>query len=242
MRMMKNYVTILCSAAFCFSLAVTGCKGKKKDAIPDGYYEVIFNTKGGTEIEHQVVKDGSKATKPADPTNPGQIFTGWYWDFEAATPFDFETPITSTTTIFAGWEVDRESFYGGEGTADNPGGGGGIVSGKLYLDLGSSASYWNSKYDEHPATNNGFWAYFFGGSVSQTWPGVKLTYVTGNIYSVGKYDASNVIFNVNSWNGDCQTVDLTIPTDGKNLFTITTNYTNGNNQNGTWSTYSAQEE
>ena len=40
MRMMKNYVTILCSAAFCFSLAVTGCKGKKKDGIPDGYYEI----------------------------------------------------------------------------------------------------------------------------------------------------------------------------------------------------------
>ena len=125
MKVIKNYVTILCSAAFCFSLALTGCKGKNKNGIPDGYYEVLFDTKGGTAIEHQVVKDGAKATKPADPTNPGQIFTGWYWDFEAATPFDFDTPITSTTTIYAGWELDRDSFYGGQGTADNPGGGGG---------------------------------------------------------------------------------------------------------------------
>ena len=119
----KNYVTILCSAAFCFSLAVTGCK-KKNNGIPKGYYEVKFDTKGGTQIEHQVVKSGAKATKPAtDPTNEGQKFTGWFWEFEAATPFDFDTPITSTTTIYAGWEIDRESFYGGQGTADNPGGG-----------------------------------------------------------------------------------------------------------------------
>lgn len=239
MKVIKNYVTILCSAAFCFSLALTGCKGKNKNGIPDGYYEVLFDTKGGTAIEHQVVKDGAKATKPADPTNPGQIFTGWYWDFEAATPFDFDTPITSTTTIYAGWELDRDSFYGGQGTADNPGGEVTPTGGKIYIDFGASASYWVAKYNEHPATNNGYYAYFFngGGAVGKAWPGSSLTNVSGNVYYVNKpSSATKVIFNVNSWNGDCQTVDLDLPTDGKNLFTITTSYTNGTNQNGTWST------
>ena len=241
MKVIKNYVTILCSAAFCFSLALTGCKGKNKNGIPDGYYEVLFDTKGGTAIEHQVIKDGAKATKPADPTNPGQIFTGWYWDFEAATPFDFDTPITSTTTIYAGWELDRDSFYGGQGTADNPGGEVTPSGGKIYVDLGSIASHWATKaamVPEIPA-RQGYWAYFFdgGGTVGKDWPGSKLTNVSGNVYYVNKPSAATkVIFNVNGWNGDCQTVDLTIPTDGKNLFTITTSYTSETSQNGTWST------
>ena len=242
---MRNFVTILCSATFCFSLAVTGCNKNKKDSIPKGYYEVRFDTKGGTEIEHQVIKAGEKATRPStDPTNDGQKFTGWYWEFEAATPFDFDTPITSTTTIYAGWEIDRESFYGGEGTADNPGGGGGTISGKIYVDFNTIATHWAGKATETPTpeTNQGYWAYFFNGSgtVGKAWPGSALQPVSGNIYYVNKPSAATkVVFNVNGWEGDCKTEDLEIPTDSRNMFRINTSYTSTNSQNGIWTTYSA---
>ena len=112
---------------------------------------------------------------------------------------------------------------------------------KIYFDLGNAAEYWQGKYDEHPAENNGFFAYFFTGTspVGPAWPGSQLELVSGTVYSVDKQDAEKVIFNVNSWGGDCQTEDLTLPTDGKNLFTIETNNQDGTNQAGSWSVYAA---
>lgn len=118
---------------------------------------------------------------------------------------------------------------------------GGGTGDKIYFDLGNAAEYWQGKYDEHPAENNGFFAYFFTGTspVGPAWPGSQLELVSGTVYSVDKQDATNVIFNVNSWGGDCQTEDLTLPTDGKNLFTIETNNQDGTNQAGSWSVYAA---
>ena len=126
----RNSLAILCSTVFCCSLVLTGCNkagGKSTSgSIPEGYYEVTFETRGGTEIAPQVVKSGEKATKPAnDPTNTGSTFTGWYKDFDAVTLFDFEDPITAPTTIYAGWDLDWNSFYGGQGTSEGGGGGGG---------------------------------------------------------------------------------------------------------------------
>ena len=118
---------------------------------------------------------------------------------------------------------------------------GGGTGDKIYFDLGNAAEYWQGKYDEHPVENNGFFAYFFTGTspVGPAWPGSQLELVSGTVYSVDKQDATNVIFNVNSWGGDCQTEDLTLPTDGKNLFTIETNNQDGTNQAGSWSVYAA---
>ena len=107
----------------------------------------------------------------------------------------------------------------------------------LYLNLGSIQSYWQGKLAE--AGGSAFiGAYFFGGTAgSSAWPGTHMTKVSDSIYSVVNMStATKIIFNVNGWSGDCQTVDLTIPTSGKNLFTIsTTNYSS--EQNGNWSTY-----
>ena len=237
----RNSLAILCSAIFVLPLCLAGCKGQTRKSyqsgeVPEGYYQVSFETKGGTAIEPQVIKAGEKATKPAtDPTNDGQKFTGWYEEFEAVTPFNFDLPIQSITTVYAGWTIDRDSFYDGGGTSEGGGGGGGGAD-KIYLDLGSCAAYWNTKLAEDVQKLN---AHFFGGTgTATTWPGNQMTKVTGNIWYVNIVpNTANVIFNVNGWGGDCQTEDLTIPTDGKNLFTLNTSYTSGTKQNGTWSTY-----
>ena len=122
MRKIRNTFAILCSASFLMSLGLMGCNQKKGDEIPKGYYEVIFDTHGGSEVEHQIIKSGEKATKPSDPTYDGYTFNGWYEEVEAITEFDFETPITSTTTIYAGWKLNRDSVYpgGGGGGGDEP--------------------------------------------------------------------------------------------------------------------------
>lgn len=110
------------------------------------------------------------------------------------------------------------------------GGSGGEGSDKIYLDLGTSKTYWETK--ENPV----IYAYFYTPE-AVAWPGTAMSVGTSGYYEIDYVEAANIIFNVNGWGGDCQTVDLDIPTDGKNLFTINTSYTDGTNQNGTWSAY-----
>ncbi len=39
---------------------------------------VTFDSKGGSEVEPEIVKEGEKATKPTDPTKRGYAFNAWY--------------------------------------------------------------------------------------------------------------------------------------------------------------------
>ena len=85
----------------------------------------------------------------------------------------------------------------------------------IYVDV--TGSSWNNVN-----------VYAWAGNVACTgqWPGAKMTKVSGNIYSYEvPGSAVNIIFN----NGTSQTDDLTIPADGKNLYSYAT---------GAWSTYS----
>lgn len=65
------------------------------------YHTVSFDTDGGTAIADQSVRDGQTATKPADPTKSGYTFDGWYEEDTFTTEFDFTTPITADTTVYA---------------------------------------------------------------------------------------------------------------------------------------------
>ena len=69
------------------------------------HYAVTFNMNGhGTQVDPQDIKHGAKATKPDDPAAIGFDFGGWFTDngtFEV--PFDFNTPITAATPLFAKW-------------------------------------------------------------------------------------------------------------------------------------------
>lgn len=67
-------------------------------------YTVTFESNGGTEIASQDVRKGEKAVKPDDPARDDYTFTGWYVDEELTTAYDFEIPVTSDMTLYAGWE------------------------------------------------------------------------------------------------------------------------------------------
>jgi uncharacterized repeat protein (TIGR02543 family) len=65
---------------------------------------VAFDSSGhGTAPAAQDVTVGSAATKPADPTATGYVFTGWYTSPALTTPANFTDPITANTTYYAGW-------------------------------------------------------------------------------------------------------------------------------------------
>ncbi len=47
---------------------------------------------------------------PKAPTRTGYRFSGWYKDEECTRPFDFESPLTGSETLYAGWIVDYQGF------------------------------------------------------------------------------------------------------------------------------------
>lgn len=67
-------------------------------------YTVTFDANGhGTAPAVQTVEDGKTATKPADPTETGWTFGGWYKEAVCTNAFDFSTPITADITLYAKW-------------------------------------------------------------------------------------------------------------------------------------------
>ena len=66
-------------------------------------YEVVFNTNGGTAVSSQTVEEDSFATLPIAPTRLGYTFDKWN--------YNFNTPITSDTTITGSWNANKNTPY-----------------------------------------------------------------------------------------------------------------------------------
>ena len=67
---------------------------------------VTFDSNGhGTAPSPQTLAAGTTASKPADPSETGYIFAGWYTDAACkdADIFDFTTPIGEDITLYAKW-------------------------------------------------------------------------------------------------------------------------------------------
>ena len=69
-------------------------------------HEVSFNLNGkeGTAPDTQTVTDGGKASRPADPTLDGFVFTGWFLEAECARAYDFDLPVNEDLILYARWE------------------------------------------------------------------------------------------------------------------------------------------
>ena len=67
-------------------------------------YEVSFITEHGKTPTSQNVPYNKTATNPGELTVEGYTFDGWYTDAAYTTKFDFSTPITGDTKVYAKWE------------------------------------------------------------------------------------------------------------------------------------------
>lgn len=67
-------------------------------------YEVSFVTEHGDAPASQNVKYNGTADDPGTLTEEGYTFIGWYADEAHKTKFDFSTPITGDTKVYAKWE------------------------------------------------------------------------------------------------------------------------------------------
>ena len=116
------------SVVFDFNTAITGnitlyAKWLENSVVPTNY-TVTFESNGGSAVASQTVANGSKATKPSDPTRDGFTFGGWYQDATLSVAFDFDTTITTNVKVYAKWTENASGtvYYtvvsGGNGSFD----------------------------------------------------------------------------------------------------------------------------
>lgn len=74
-------------------------------------YEVSFITEHGKTPTSQNVKYNGTAKDPGTLTEDGYTFGGWYTDHTCTKEFDFKTPITHDTKVYAKWEKNAPNTY-----------------------------------------------------------------------------------------------------------------------------------
>lgn len=95
---------------FNFSTPITGdTKVYAKWTAKD--YEVSFITEHGDAPASQNVKYNGTADDPGKLTAEGYTFIGWYADHTCTIEFDFRTPITGDTKVYAKWEKNAPNTY-----------------------------------------------------------------------------------------------------------------------------------
>ena len=77
--------------------------------IPEvNYFNVTFDSQGGSSVRQMKVQEGALASRPKDPTREGYVFDGWKlgnqkWNFDVDT-------VKSDITLSAVW-ISAESIY-----------------------------------------------------------------------------------------------------------------------------------
>ena len=85
-----------------------GADGKPVYTILSVYYDLdehtlTFDTLGGSRVAPVTVRHGLTVAKPADPVYGGFLFDGWYTDKTFRTLYNFASPLTTDTTVYAKW-------------------------------------------------------------------------------------------------------------------------------------------
>lgn len=70
-------------------------------------YTVLFNSNGGSEVEHQLVKHGGKIQEPTIPTKDGTNFQEWFFNGNS---YNFNLTVRNDMELQAVWE--EKSRYG----------------------------------------------------------------------------------------------------------------------------------
>ncbi len=99
-------------------------------------YTITLKTDSSNKTTSEVAS-GEAFKKPEDPTKAGYTFAGWYADDRFLYPYDFGTPVTKNTTLYAKWEIG-ESPVVEKPSEETP------TDGNPFVDVKMSNWYYNA--------------------------------------------------------------------------------------------------
>lgn len=73
-------------------------------------FMAIFDSNGGNRVGNRSFQEGSQIKRPNDPYRTGYDFIGWFTDKNCTIAFDFNTLVYNNITLYAGWNVNKNSF------------------------------------------------------------------------------------------------------------------------------------
>lgn len=93
---------------FDFNTAVTAnitLYARWSELNEDEECRITFDLNDGSAnvYQTQTLQAGETVVRPEDPTRDLYRFTGWYTESAAITEYDFDTPVVSDLTLYAGW-------------------------------------------------------------------------------------------------------------------------------------------
>ena len=98
------YLLALSLLAGCQDPAASTGNQNSESNVEVQKYVVTFSVDGATSTVE--VEEGGKVAKPADPTKEDHIFTGWYSDELCENEYNFDSQVTGSMTLYAGFEED----------------------------------------------------------------------------------------------------------------------------------------
>ncbi|MCM1368158.1 MAG: InlB B-repeat-containing protein [Roseburia sp.] len=68
---------------------------------------VIFDSRGGSEVDKQLVRINEKATYPVEPYKDEKYFAGWFTDTNYNIEYDFDSAVLNNITLYAKWSDEE---------------------------------------------------------------------------------------------------------------------------------------
>lgn len=131
-------------------------------------YTVTFDYCDENTAEKKVsVREGTAVTQPDEPVRSGYEFLGWYREQGGTAAYNFQDPVTSSFTLYAGWELPSEPYIFEAEYTDLTGvSGAGYSNSAQGTGLIMGSGYANNAFTK---ASNGFWVGFlnkFGASIT----------------------------------------------------------------------------
>lgn len=173
-------------------------------------YTVTFNSNGGSAVNSQTITEGSKATKPSNPTKSGYNFAGW--ELNGST-YDFNSAVNSNITLVAKWaEIVKKKY-----TVSFDSNGGSAVSSQTIVEgnkVAKPSDPIKEGYNFAGWTLNGS-NYNFSSSVNS------------NITLIANWNQKNYTIKISAKDDYTPARILTVYEDGKQITVKEIRYTNG---------------
>ncbi len=100
MKRTKGVTSLVLVLACVLALLLVGCFGTTEKTE----YVISFESNGGSTVAPIVLKEGTTATMPKNPTKEGYVFDGWYLDSALTESFAGTSHgISSNITLYAKW-------------------------------------------------------------------------------------------------------------------------------------------